>query len=127
MSHGEPYILFVMPHELMLHVKLCDMSHMFMLQNCHLKCSVCSGGRQPHRAPRGWLARARAGLVKLRVGPQPCPGWATRRAANPNCPRGAAGAGGQPPPCPAPGSPRTGLMPGMGYFSFSFSLKFKNK
>jgi hypothetical protein len=28
MSHCEPYILFVMPHELMLHVMLCDMSHM---------------------------------------------------------------------------------------------------
>jgi hypothetical protein len=28
MSHCEPYILFVMPHELMLHVMLCDMIHM---------------------------------------------------------------------------------------------------
>jgi hypothetical protein len=33
MNHCEPYILFVIPHELILHVKLCDMSHMFMLQN----------------------------------------------------------------------------------------------
>jgi hypothetical protein len=28
MSHCEPYILFVMPHKLMLHTMLCDMSHM---------------------------------------------------------------------------------------------------
>jgi hypothetical protein len=55
MSHCEPYILFVMPHEFMLHVMLCDMSHMLCYkirnrwQNCHLILEVHhpSGLRMP--------------------------------------------------------------------------------
>jgi hypothetical protein len=68
MSHCEPYILLGMPHELMWHVMLCDMSHItfykIWFEVAKLPPQTQSpppplGGELPSRGhPRGWLAKA---------------------------------------------------------------------
>jgi hypothetical protein len=83
MSHCELYILFVMPHELMLHVKLCDMSHMLCYE---IRNEVAK--LPPHtwlgvHHPRGWRKLILWTFAGLASPGQGRPVWAGPRGGRP--------------------------------------------
>jgi hypothetical protein len=53
MSHCEPYILVGMPHELMWHVMLCDMSHITCFK---IRFELAKLPPQTHSSPPHWVA-----------------------------------------------------------------------
>jgi hypothetical protein len=66
MSHCEPYILFVMPHELMLHVKLCDMSHMLYYK---IRNEVAKLPPHTWSPPFQWVAKTNPVDIRELAGP----------------------------------------------------------